>query len=96
VFSLHFSFDVDLENAIIYEKIHGIWQAKTAHEYHLAFMDEVAPLTGKPWAKLVNLSNWKTSYPEVADIIGGEARRAAYQILELDGLVCGERHGPLA
>lgn len=69
-FSLHFSFDVDLDNAIIYEKIHGIWQAKTAQEYHVAFMDEVAPLIGKPWAKLVNLSNWKTSYPEVTDIIG--------------------------
>ena len=69
-FSLHFSFDVDLENAVIYEKIHGIWQAKTAQEYHIAFVDEVAPLLGKPWAKVVNLSNWKTSYPEVTDIIG--------------------------
>lgn len=69
-FSLHFSFDVDVENAIIYEKIHGIWLAKTAQEYHVAFVEEVKPLLGKPWAKLVNLTNWKTSYPEVTDIIG--------------------------
>ena len=69
-FSLHFSFDVDLDHAIIYEKIHGIWVAKTAQEYHVAFVEEVRPLLGKPWAKLVNLSNWKTSYPEVTDIIG--------------------------
>lgn len=69
-FSLHFSFDVDVDKAVIYEKIHGIWQARTAQEYHIAFVDEVAPLLGKPWAKVVNLSNWKMSYPEVTDIIG--------------------------
>ncbi|MDX9857070.1 MAG: hypothetical protein RBT76_04730 [candidate division Zixibacteria bacterium] len=68
--SLHYSFVVDESNAVIYEKIHGVWQAKTARSYHDDFMKEVEPLTANPWAKLVDLTNWKTSYPEVIDIIG--------------------------
>lgn len=68
--SLHYSFDVDLEGAVIYEKIHGVWQSKTAESYHHDFMAEVQPLIERPWAKLVDLTNWKTSYPEVIELIG--------------------------
>ena len=68
--SLHYAFKVDLPNAVIYEKIHGVWQAKTARSYHEDFVKEVEPLIDAPWAKLVDLTNWKTSYPEVIDIIG--------------------------
>lgn len=68
--SLEYSIEVDEKNAIIYAKVHGIWKAQTAHDYHADFKEAVAPLLGKPWAKLIDLSNWRTSYPEVIDIIG--------------------------
>ena len=68
--SLEYSFDVDVENAIIYEKIFGIWKLSTAESYYEDFKEEVQPLLGKPWAKLVDLTNWKTSYPEVIKKIG--------------------------
>ena len=68
--SFEFSFDVDRKNHIIYEKIYGQWKKDTAAEYHEQFMREVAPLIKKPWAKLVDLLNWKTSYPEVVELIG--------------------------
>jgi len=66
---MEFSFDVDEENRIIYEKIYGLWKAPTAEAYHEAFVKAVQPLVGKPWAKLVDLTNWKTSYPQVVDKI---------------------------
>ena len=68
--SLNYVFDVDEKNRIIYEKIHGIWQAKTAQDYHEDFKAAVEPLLDQPWAKLVDLSGWKTSYPAVIGIIG--------------------------
>jgi hypothetical protein len=68
--SLEFSFRVDADNSIIYAKIHGMWKAETAKSYHEEFKAEVSPLIGNPWAKLVDLTNWRTSYPEVSMIIG--------------------------
>ena len=68
--SLEFSFRVDADNGVIYAKIHGMWKAETARSYHEEFKAEVAPLLGGPWAKLIDLSNWRTSYPEVNAIIG--------------------------
>jgi hypothetical protein len=68
--ALEYSFDVDEENAIIYAKIFGIWKADTARNYHDDFKAEVVPLLGKPWAKVIDLCNWRTSFPEVIRIIG--------------------------
>lgn len=68
--SLEYSFDVDEKNSVIYEKIHGIWKAETALSYHEDFKIEVAPLLKTEWVKVVDLSNWRTSYPEVIEIIG--------------------------
>jgi len=50
--------------------VHGIWKAQTARDYHSDFKEAVAPLLGKPWPSFIDLSNWKTSYPEVVEIIG--------------------------
>ena len=68
--SLEYSFDVDTERALIVEKIFGIWKMSTAERYHRDFMEEVKPLIERPWAKLVDLSNWRTSYPDVVRKIG--------------------------
>ena len=68
--SLEYSFDVDRKNAVIYAKVHGIWRPATAESYHEDFKEEVAPLLDRPWAKLIDLSNWRTSYPCVIEVIG--------------------------
>lgn len=68
--NFEFSFELDRKNHIIYEKIYGLWKKETAEEYHREFVKAVAPLTKKPWAKLVDLLNWKTSYPDVVTLIG--------------------------
>lgn len=69
--ALEYSFEVDEENAVIYEQITGSWKKDTAKRYHDDFMAEVQPLLGKPWAKLVDLRQWKTSYPDMVKVIGG-------------------------
>jgi len=68
--NFEFSFDVDRKNHIIFEKIYGQWKKETAEEYHREFVKMVTPLVKKPWAKVVDLLNWKTSYPEVVAMIG--------------------------
>jgi len=65
-----FTFNIDRTNHIIYEKIYGQWKKDTAEEYHAEFVKAVRPLIKRPWAKLVDLLNWKTSYPEVVKLIG--------------------------
>jgi hypothetical protein len=68
--TLEYTFDVDEKNAVIYVKIFGIWKAETARSYHEDFKVEVEPILGRPWAKLIDLTNWKTSYPDVINVIG--------------------------
>ncbi len=68
--SLEYSFDVDKKNRVIYVKAFGIWKADIARSYVEDFKTEVQPIIGKPWAKLIDLSSWKTSYPDVVEIIG--------------------------
>ena len=68
--SFEYSFNLDEKNRVIYVKIHGIWKAETARKYHQEFKKEVQPILGKPWAKLVDLTNWKTSYPDMIKVIG--------------------------
>jgi hypothetical protein len=67
---LEYSIDVDSDNQIIYAKIFGLWKEDAAESYHADFKAALEPLMAKPWAKLIDLSNWKTSYPEVVDVIG--------------------------
>ena len=68
--SFEYSFEVDVKNGVIYEKIYGIWREHTARSYHEDFMKEVAPIITRPWAKLIDLTNWKTSSAEVIGIVG--------------------------
>ena len=68
--SLEYTIDVDEENAVIYVKVYGQWSVDTARQYHEEFKREVQPLLGRPWAKMVDLSNWKTSRNEVTAVVG--------------------------
>ena len=87
--SLEYSIDVDEKLAVVFLKIHGIWKGETAERYHQDFREKVAPLLGQPWAKIADLTNWKTSYQEVTDVIGrhmewSRANNVALQIYVLD------------
>jgi hypothetical protein len=68
--SLQYSFDVDEKNSVIYVKIHGIWKADTAKNYHEDFKAEAQGIIDRPWAKMIDLTNWKTSFPEVIEVVG--------------------------
>ena len=67
---LEYSIDVDPEICVVYEKIFGVWRISTAESFVKDYEVEVAPLIKKPWVRLCDLTNWKTAYPEVVDIIG--------------------------
>ena len=67
---LEYSIDVDVANAVVYIKVHGQWSTEVAEAYHKDFKDDMEPLLGKPWAKIVDLCGWKVSRDEVTSIIG--------------------------
>lgn len=75
-FSLHFTIDAELDRSLISAKIYGTWKKETAQEYHDEFKKVAEPLLGKKWARVINLSNWKVSYPEIVKIIGDHMRWA--------------------
>ena len=68
--SMNFTIDADIDRSLIIEKIYGTWTVETAREYHREFMEVAGPLTKGKWAKIINLTNWKSSYPEMISIIG--------------------------
>lgn len=68
----HFEFNIDADekNRMVYSKIYGVWKVGTAEAYAEEMKSIVKPLSGNPWAKLIDLTNWKTAYPEAFDVIG--------------------------
>ncbi|MBD3401460.1 hypothetical protein GF420_01085 [candidate division GN15 bacterium] len=67
--SLEFSIDVDEQRRLVRAKVFGIWKGSHAEAYHAEFEEKAAVLFGQPWAKVVDLTNWKTSYPDTIDRI---------------------------
>lgn len=55
---------------MVFAKIYGIWKQETAEAYHEEFLEAAKPLLEGKWAKLTNLTNWKSSYPEIVDVLG--------------------------
>lgn len=68
--SFHFNIDVDESRKLVIAKIYGIWKEETAREYVEEYQEVVKPLLGDKWARLTNLSNWKSSYPEIIEVLG--------------------------
>jgi len=70
--SFNYNIDVDTETRIVLAKIYGIWKEETAREYHEEYKESVQPLLESKvkWAKITNLSNWKSSYPEIIAVLG--------------------------
>ncbi|MEW5925380.1 MAG: hypothetical protein AB1746_15470 [Candidatus Zixiibacteriota bacterium] len=68
--SMFYNIDVDTNRKLVTAKIYGIWKAETAHNYHKDYVVAAQPLLGGRWGKLTILTNWKSSYPEIINIIG--------------------------
>jgi hypothetical protein len=71
---MHYNIEIDTERKIVIAKIYGIWKPETALEYSVEYKKAVQPLLKAPWAKLHNLTNWKSSYPEIIEILGEHMR----------------------
>jgi hypothetical protein len=72
--SLHYNIDIDAQRRLVISKIYGIWKEETARDYHEDYKKIVKPLLTGPWSKLTLLTNWKSSYPEIIEIIGEHMR----------------------
>jgi len=88
-FSFNFTIDADMERKIVLSKIYGIWRKETAEQYREEFAKVVQPLLKEKWAKLINLTNWKTSYPDMIEEIGdhitwSHENNAVYSVYVVD------------
>ncbi len=72
--SMNFTIDLDEERRVVFAKIYGIWKKETAQAYHEEYIKVAQPLMGKKWAKLTNLTTWKSSYPEIVEVLGEHMR----------------------
>jgi len=72
--NMNFTIEADTDRRLIREKIYGIWKENTAKLYHDDFVLEAQPLIKGNWAKLIDLRNWRSSYPEVIAIVGEHLR----------------------
>lgn len=72
--SLNFNIDAIPERKLMVAKVYGIWKKETAEAYHDEYMKIVQPFLDDKWAKLTYLTNWKSSYPEIIEIIGEHMR----------------------
>jgi len=68
--SMNFNIDINEDRRLIVAKIYGIWKQETAEVYHDEYQNVARPLLGEKWAKLTNLTNWRSSYPEIIEVLG--------------------------
>lgn len=53
---------VDTSRRVVYEYVTGLWQAEDYNRMQNEYVTKIGPLLGgKPWAKLSELKNYKTS-----------------------------------
>jgi len=71
---MNFNIEIDEERKLVISKIYGIWKEETATVYHAEYIKAVQPLLKDKWAKLTNCCNWKSSYPEIIEVIGEHMR----------------------
>jgi hypothetical protein len=61
--------DFDANKLISSEKNIGLWSKEDYLRYHNEYVSKIQPLLGgKPWAKLVDITEYKTS--DIADVMG--------------------------
>ena len=65
----YYEFEILEDRRIIKEKIVGLWTKDIAENYSEDYKIAIKPLLSSEWAKLVNLNDWKTSKPDVIDIL---------------------------
>lgn len=90
--SMHYNIDVDQDRKLVTAKIYGIWKEETAKNYHEDYKKAVQPLLKERWARLTFLTNWKSSYPEIIEVLGNHMRwcyenGAVYSIFIIDNPV---------
>jgi len=85
-----FSIDADIENRIVYGKIFGVWRKETAIDYHKAFKAEVGDIIAKPWAKFIDLKNWRMGTSEVDEEIGKHMKWCSENNMEIQVYVVSD------
>lgn len=60
-----YAFSVIAIRRLMRETVIGVIDEETARAYVKDFKVAARPLLGKPWALLTDLTQWKTSKPEV-------------------------------
>lgn len=55
---------------VLKETIIGLFTKEIAESYASDFKQAARPLSGRPWALLTNLDEWKTSEQEVVAVVG--------------------------
>lgn len=77
---------VDTKRRIVYEYVTGLWQAEDYKRLHNEYVTKIGPLLGgKPWAKLSELKNYKTS--NITDEINKHVSWSAKNGLEKAAIV---------
>ncbi len=64
--------DFDVNKRIAFERNIGLWSKEDYLRYHNEYVTKITPLlAGKPWAKLVDITEYKTS--DIADVMAKHA-----------------------
>lgn len=66
---ISYEFSIIPGRRILDERMLGFWNKEIAQRYHEDFKAAVAPLTGKPWVRCLDMRKWHPSNPKVMKIL---------------------------
>ncbi|WP_026377528.1 hypothetical protein [Aestuariibacter salexigens] len=69
MFAAHGYFEVTVQGRILHVVIERAWNLETALKYRQVIHDVIAPISGKPWAVLTDVSGWELFTPDCYPVI---------------------------
>lgn len=66
MFQAHGDFDIQLRGNILFVKAWGAMNAEAESLVYDTVLDAIAPLKGRPWAFLIDSTEWELGTPEFA------------------------------
>ncbi|NVK23444.1 MAG: hypothetical protein HWE10_00815 [Gammaproteobacteria bacterium] len=84
----HGSYKIEVNNQTITVRFYGSWSKETSEKMCKAFMQEVTAISNKPWACIIDLTEWELGVPEAWAPIAETNRWCAKNNQVFEAVVC--------
>ncbi|GLS91373.1 hypothetical protein GCM10007916_24420 [Psychromonas marina] len=84
----HGRFDMQVEEQVIVLKVYGAWNFETTSRWCHEYKDHIDAIKDKPWARLMDLTLWELTTPDVWELVDQVNQWANANNQQYDVVIC--------